>query len=501
MTTSTTPITLNQTPWFRNWKLYAGAIAIIILGQILATALQLPAIFSTILAAQLVFFVMLFNRPVWAMAALLVGQFTASNAMMPIAGETIISIRFLWTILAILILIPVLQMKGGIKLGSRTRNILIPAAIFYILATVSNAVNLDTTSTYQYLRTGVTALAIIFFLPAVVRSEKDLKLLAVVILITCTISALAAVMQHYRHLGLPLWTLSGDADAIHRGRTPGLAEGAINLAYMLPVAILPIFSVFLTKGIGRGAKIVLPVLALVMTMGLYFSYTRSGMYSLAPGLLVMVFLLRGRMRKILLLVSVVLIIGFLGYINLTGNRYSEGFGEESSAAGRLVLWQAGAFIALDNPLFGIGEGKFIEYSQLYSSEVEQSNVVRIENVLGKEEAHNDFIRVWVSFGTPALIAYLWVFFVTFANYAHGYRQSKSPFVKGIALGGFAALMAYIVNSFTHNLMDSVPILWILAGFSAVVVKLAEAKKPVPVAAGTARVAATGPLPDSPSTQV
>jgi len=79
----------------------------------------------------------------------------------------------------------------------------------------------------------------------------------------------------------------------------------------------------------------------------------------------------------------VLIIGFLGYINLTGNRYSEGFGEESSAAGRLVLWQAGAFIALDNPLFGIGEGKFIEYSQLYSSEVEQSNVVRIENVLGK----------------------------------------------------------------------------------------------------------------------
>jgi O-antigen ligase len=197
------------------------------------------------------------------------------------------------------------------------------------------------------------------------------------------------------------------------------------------------------------------------------------------------------------IISVILIIGFLFYINLTSNRYSQGFGEERSATGRLYLWQAGAMIALDNPVIGIGEGKFKEYSEFYSQQVEQKKVVSIESVLGIEEAHNDFIRVWVSFGTPALLAYLWVFFATFANFIHAYRQSNSLFLKGMAVGGFAALMAYIVNSFTHNLMESVPILWILAGLSAACVKLGEVKKPVAVVKGATGMAPVNPLLDSP----
>ncbi|OGO06328.1 MAG: hypothetical protein A2Y92_05510 [Chloroflexi bacterium RBG_13_57_8] len=498
MTTPT--VTLYPTPWFRNWKLYASAAAIVLVFLIFKAILPLPTMGDWILAVQVVFFIFLFNRPVWAMAALLVGQFTAANMMMPLAGGSLISIRFLWTIMAILILIPVLQMKGGIKLGSRTRNLLIPAAIFYALATLSNAVNLDTTNTYQYLRTGVTALSIIFFLPAVVRGEKDMKLLALVVLATCVFSSVAAIMQHYKHLGLPVLTLSGGIDAIRYGRTPGLTEGSINLAYGLPVAILPVFALLLVKGVGRTAVIVLPVLVLAMITGLYFSYTRSGMYSLLPGLLALVFLLKGEARRTMFIISAVLIVVFVLYINITSNRYSQGFGEESSATGRLYLWQAGAMIAMDNPLFGIGQGKFTEYSQLYSSEVEERSRVRIETVLGVEEAHNDFIRVWVSFGTPALIAYLWVFAVAFSNFIHGYRRTDSRFIRGMALGGFAALLAYIVNSFTHNLMDSVPILWILAGLSAAVVKMAEAKKPLAVAAGKASAAAPAPLPDSPSTQ-
>jgi len=48
----------------------------------------------------------------------------------------------------------------------------------------------------------------------------------------------------------------------------------------------------------------------------------------------------------------------------------------------------------------------------------------------------------------------------------------------MALGGLAAMAAYIVNAATHNVMDSVPLLWIMGGFSCAMVKLAEKPKPV-----------------------
>jgi O-antigen ligase len=481
-----------QPQWFQNPRLIIGTLAIIFTIW-LGLNLGLWRMITVILIIQIVLFCLVIRRPVWAMAALMVGQFTASGYMLSISG-TQISARFLWAVLAIVILIPILKAKGGIHLGNKARNVIIPTVIFYCLAAVANSVNIDMTNTYQYLRTGVTALAIVFFLPAVVKNEKDLKLLTTVIFITCLVSALAAVMQHYRGLGLPVYTIGGGIRA--GNRAPGLSEGSIYLAYELPVVILPMFALFLLKGVNPQTRKLLPVLMLVMLAALYFTYTRSGMYSLLPGMLVMIFLLKGRMRKTLFLIFLILGVGFLLYTNMTNNRYSQGFTNESSAAGRLVLWQAGAKIALDNPWFGIGQGRFTEISQLYSSDVEISAIPGAQGVLGMEEAHNDFIRVWVSFGTPALLAYLWIFIVIFRNFYYAYRRSPGLFHKGIALGGFTALAAYIVNAFTHNLMDSVPLLWILAGFSIALVKMAEAPKPVALTEGPVNVPAINPLPDA-----
>ena len=485
-----------QPQWFQNRRLIIGILACFFVAM-LGIQLKFWSVLTLVLIIQIILFILTFRRPVWAMAALLVGQFTASNYIWTLSAGTQISIRLVWTVMAVLILIPLLKAQGGIKLGSGARSVIIPAAIFYILATIANAVNLDTTNTYQYLRTGITALTILFFLPALVKNEKDLKLLAIVILITCTISSLAAIMQHYQYLGMPVFTLSGDT-IIPQNRTPGLAESALYLAYELSIVILPMFALFFLKGVSRSARIVLSVLALVMVAALYFTYTRSGMYSIIPGIMVMVFLLKGKMRKELLLIFIVITVGFLLYTNVTNNRYSRGFNDESSAAGRLVLWQAGVMIALDNPILGIGQGRFMEIAQMYSGDVGSSAVPGAEGVLGTQENHNDFIRVWDSFGTPALLAYLWVFVSTFRNFYYGYRRSTGPFLKAMALGGFAALTTYVVNAFMHNLMDSVPIFWILAGFSIAFVKLAEAPKPTTERVKTINVPEVKLLTDRPA---
>jgi O-antigen ligase len=97
-------------------------------------------------------------------------------------------------------------------------------------------------------------------------------------------------------------------------------------------------------------------------------------------------------------------------------------------------------------------------------------------VLGKEAPHNDFLRVWLSFGTPALLAFLWAFVGILRNFFDSYQQSSRRFLKSFALGCFAAMMAYAVNAATHNLMDSVSLLWILGGLSIATTKLALSKQ-------------------------
>jgi O-antigen ligase len=428
---------------------------------------------SLVLAVQITLFLLLFHRPVYAMASLVVGQFTTASYMVPLSGATLISVRFIWTILAFLLLIPILRRIGRIELGTQAKRIIIPAIIFFCLATIANAVNTNMTVTTQYLRIFATELVILVLMPAAIKNEKDVKILSLVALITCLVSAIVAVMQHYSFRGLPVFTIFPGIYV--QGRTTGLTEGAVNLAFNLPMVILPATAIYFLRGLEKRARRIIVVLLLIMVAALYFTYTRSGMYALAPGLLLMALLMKGKPKKEIILVALVLAAGFLYYIDMQGNRYSKGFKEESSAAGRLVLWKVGAEIALDNPILGIGEGKFQETSLAYSGTVTSGSTEvqqRATGDLGLVPVHNDFLRVWEAFGTPALIAYLWLFAGIFLNLLDAYRRSQTRFLKGLSLGCLGAMAGYIVNAATHNVMDSAFFLWIFGGLSIAIVKLA-----------------------------
>jgi O-antigen ligase len=460
---------------FSNRRLFFGTVALVGVLWLGIAELGLSEVMSLILAIQIALFVLLFHRPVWAMASLIVGQLTASGFMFTMSTDLQISIRFLWTILTVLLLVPILKSKGGIELGSKARRVLIPAIIFFALATIVNIIHIDLSYAIVYLRQAATALVILILLPAVIKNERDIKILAIVALITCALSAIVAIMQHYSFLGMPVIELF--PSAVWSGRISGLSESPVDLAYNLPIVIMPMVAIYLLKGVSSRYRKLLIVLILVITVALFFTYTRSGMYSLAPGLLAIVLFMKERSKKELLLVVLILVAGFIYYADIKSNRYSQGVIEDQSAAGRLVLWQAGLNIALDNPLLGIGYSGFEEISQEYASDIDPTLMATQDagEVLG-EAPHNDFLRVWLSFGTPAFLIFLWVFVGIIRNFLDSYRQASSRFLKGLALGCFAALAAYCVNAATHNVMDSVFILWILGGFSIATAKLALIKQ-------------------------
>jgi O-antigen ligase len=473
----TTEEIVYQPPWFFNGRLVFGTIAVVLVSWFIAVQFGLPGALSFVLAVQITLFLFLFHRPVYAMASLLVGQFTASAYLIPLSDTQTISVRFIWTVLTILLLIPVLGQKGGIKLGKRARRIIIPAIAFFAIATLSNMINANMSIAFQYLRNFSTALVILVLLPASVKNEKDVKRLALVALITCAVSGIIAVMQHYSFRGAPVITLYNNPNI--QGRMPGLSDSAVNLAFDLPIVILPAAAIYFCRGVGLWSRRIIALLILIMTAALFFTYTRSGMYALAPGLLVLIFLAKGKSKKEMLLVALVLVVFFVYYVTLKGNRYSQGFSEEESAAGRLVLWQAGAQIALSSPILGIGEGKFQDVSVSYLTSAENNNNLlqtqQAVGLLSSNPVHNDFIRVWLAYGTPALILYLWFFVVIFLNFLEAYRRSDTRFLKGFTIGCIGAIAAYIVNAATHNLMDSAYFLWIFGGLSIAVTKLTQHK--------------------------
>ncbi len=149
---------------------------------------------------------------------------------------------------------------------------------------------------------------------------------------------------------------------------------------------------------------------------------------------------------------------------------------------RKLLWQAGTEITKDYPLLGIGGDQFRSVSPGYSSRVDRSLARWQESywsyrVLGTEQVHNDFLYVPVSYGIPALIAYLWLYFGALRGVLKSYRVAQRRFMGALSVGLAAALVAYAGNAFYHNMLITFPLFWILVGLSVAAAKLTQDSVP------------------------
>jgi O-antigen ligase len=439
-----------------------------------------PAIFILLTIAVLLF--LGFRRPVWAMAALLISQFTITSYMVATPFGVSISLRLLILLITCLVLLRHLAQKQ-LSLGPMARRLIIPAVILLGLSVVANMVNIGFDSAFKDFRNMVTGIMIILFLPAVVRNMSELKILCGTSFIIITASALIGLMQHYNFLGMGEATLIPGILAEDL-RVPGMAETELELAYVLSTALLVFVSLFLAKGVQLPNKKLLILSIMLIVPALYFTYTRSALLGLAVGLVALVIFMRTRIRWEIIFVVLLLGVLFIETSGVAEGRYLGGRGQlaqEESAYERKILFQAGTAIAMDNPVFGIGRGQFILVSPQYASRVDPDLIARQEEywgyrTLGSQAVHNDFLSTWVSYGTLALAVYLWFFIVIFSNFFSAYRGSRNRFIKGLSLGLAAGLIVYVTNAFYHNLMSTVHLIWIMAGFSIVTTKLALEKE-------------------------
>jgi O-antigen ligase len=435
---------------------------------------------TLVLLAVAVLFLLGLKRPLWAMAALLVSELTVTSYMIntPI---TIISLRLLMLILLGFIIWRS-RAQNQIKLGPGAKRVIIPTLVLLGLSILSNMIYSGFDFAFKDFRGMLVGILIIIYLPAVVRNLHDLKILCGVVFIGMTASALIGLMQHYYFLGMDEATLipgfSTDTAGDHR--VSGIAESALYLSFTLPIVFFATLGVYLAKGLESNARKLLILGTILMLAAVYFTYTRSALFALAPGLLALVLFLKTRIKGDIVLFFALAAILFIEITGLLGGTYLGGREQEGQAESsyeRKVLWQAGIAIAMDNPVLGIGGDQYPTVAPKYASSVDPELMKRQESyweyrTLGSQEPHNDFLGIWLKYGTIALAAYIWIMVIVMRNFLNSYRISTNRFIRGLAVGLAAALIAYVANAFYHNCMAAMPLFWIIAGFSVATVKLA-----------------------------
>ncbi|MBU2009448.1 MAG: O-antigen ligase family protein [Chloroflexi bacterium] len=432
-----------------------------------------PALFLVLAAQVVMAFLGFVHRPAWLLASLTVGQLTSANYMVPVGGLQV-STRLVWTMAAPVLLLPYVA-RFGLDLGPRARRLITPMVIFFALTLLSNAIYTDPGYTFKYFRYTAFWLVTVFLFPVLAREERDLKLWSVVVLIAGTISGVLAVMQHYSIWRAWDFMVSPITRSGFGNRAPGLAEAPPQLSWGLAPIIVVLIGVFFLSSIKGKKAWCMVASGLALSLGLYFTYTRTAPYALAAGGLAMGLFFAGRLRREFLLALLLVGAGFWWYTDMVGNRYDRtSFTEDRSGATRMVFWQAGLNIVKANPVLGMGHRDYESTSLEYEASISPYylELFGAGNSLGTSAVHNDFLNVWLSFGTPALLLFLFLFGAVFWNFVEAYRRASSPFLKGLSLGGAGAVVTYAVNAFLHNIMDSSALFFVLAGLSLALTSLA-----------------------------
>ncbi len=220
----------------------------------------------------------------------------------------------------------------------------------------------------------------------------------------------------------------------------------------------------------QGSKLVLLVFAgSIMLMGLILSQSRMGQFSLLAALAVMTLCLMWEMksRKIIKLISVVLLIGISGGIWLGLNpligRYALLPKEIAAEGSRAAIWRDTMVLIKDFPLWGSGLGSYRYIFPKYKRSIAQAVY---------HHAHNDYLELAAETGMVGfliimgLAGYFWQQVIT------KWHRRKSTYVKGLVfgcIGGGAAMLFHSFADFNMHIPANILLLTVIMGvsFSAV----------------------------------
>jgi len=126
---------------------------------------------------------------------------------------------------------------------------------------------------------------------------------------------------------------------------------------------------------------------------------------------------------------------------------------DRSVSDRIVIWNAAIEMAREDPIFGKGFLQFKELKDSYTA-----TPLRIS------DPHNMYLFIASQMGIPALLAFLYVFWIGFRMSLRVYRQIPDMFGRAIGLGGiFTIVGGLAANMFGTRVfqLETCALLWLL----------------------------------------
>lgn len=141
-----------------------------------------------------------------------------------------------------------------------------------------------------------------------------------------------------------------------------------------------------------------------------------------------------------------------------------------SNATRLQLWEAGYRIALDYPVFGVGDidlaSTYVRYKDKYSKEIQG-------------HLHNNFFHILATLGFSGIIAFLLLLgTIIYQNVNIYLKVREYDFLNSLSLGINGAFVSFIVSGLTEwNFGDHeiITMVWFLIGLNFAIIKILEQK--------------------------
>ncbi len=465
-----TPVFLERFEFKQPWFALVPLLLIPVLGN---TSSGLNML---LFATELLLVVAGVRRPIWIVAALVMSEMTAANFVHDVG----ISNRVLLAALSVPLVMP--HLASRIDIGPKAKLTVGLALMFVAITTAVNLSESQDTYVFDFLRYIAIATYLMVLIPACVRDRDDVRDLCALLFGIVVLSMVVGLSQHWSDgRGTPMYEVVphagavGESFASWESRLLGLSDNPIQSGNVLMIAGLFALGVVLYSPMQTSTKRWYAIVLLMMCAASYYTYTRSWAIAMVPAMASIAMLYRGKYKKEFFMLILVLGAGLWYWSDMKSSRYTATAENDSSAAARPVLWTLGLQIAYDNPWFGAGHDSFLDLSKEYTNTVPDDllELQGARDVIGKYTVHNDPINTWLSWGFFALFVYVALSIVIGKNFFDAFMVTQDPLLKGLALGGLAAVLGYHTNSLFHNFLDSSLTFWVLGGFSLVMLKLGQ----------------------------
>lgn len=285
----------------------------------------------------------------------------------------------------------------------------------------------------------------------VVRTQRRLNLLiGLVLLVSCVLSIGAIYDFETGNLALKGTRIAGVLG--------GLFENPNDIALHL-VTIVPISAALLISAKSILKKMVLAVCTLLMTGGVFVTFSRGGFLGLVCVFLVLAWKLARRNRA-LVVVGAILLVGIAVAVAPSSYRTRISTTNDDSAIARTDDLKRSIFIALHHPVFGVGMNNYILFSN------------------SNKATHNSYTQVAAEMGFPALAVYIVLLLISLKSLR---KIEKRALFRSLAYYVSIGLQASLVGFMVSSFFASVVYLWYLyylVGYTVALARLSAGKAEV-----------------------